>query len=286
MPELPEVETIRRDLAKELVGAVIVRVDVRMPKLVTSSPRQFSVWLKNKKVQAIGRRGKLLIVSFAEADLTLLMHLKMTGQLIYEKKRRRIAGGHPIPLPGQLPNAYTHLVFHFRGGGVLYFNDLRQFGYAKLVSVREKEKIIAAYGIEPLTGEFTRAALSAELGRRTAPVKHVLLDQTAIAGLGNIYVDEICFAAGVRPVRPANRLTEQEIDRLYRACQRIIKLAIKERGTTFSKYRDGYGRAGGFVRLLKVYGRGGQLCKKCRRGVIQKIKVGGRGTTYCPLCQK
>lgn len=288
MPELPEVETIRRDLNEVLTGKKISKIEIRKAKVVHDPAATFIKKLTGLKIKSVDRRAKLLIISFTkEPDLFLLIHLKMTGQLIYQSARKLIAGGHSWPALkiADLPNKYSHVIISFADNSQLYFNDLRQFGYLKLVTAAEKDLIVEQYGIEPLTPNFTLEAFSQILARRSAPLKHVLLDQTAIAGLGNIYVDESCLEAGVRPDRPAKSLSTAEVERLFLAVQKIIKLAVKERGTTFNHYRDGQGKRGNFVKFLKAYGHGGETCPVCQKATLVKTKVAGRGTVYCPHCQ-
>ncbi len=285
MPELPEVETIRTDLQKVLCGQKISAVQVNKRKLIKSDPRMFGRSLQGKRIESISRRGKLLIFKFKGVNQYLLVHLKMTGQLIYVGSNKVVAGGHGYPLVGKLPNSYSHIVFSFVGGAKLFFNDMRQFGYMKIVDDKELEEVLAGYGIEPVTDDFSWQALLLILRKRKTALKNVLLDQKMIAGLGNIYVDEACFAAGVRPMRRADRLSEEEVKKLVRVVKRILKAAIKYRGTTFGDYRDGLGGEGNFVKKLQVYGRVGMKCKKCKQGVINKVKLGGRGTSYCPVCQ-
>jgi formamidopyrimidine-DNA glycosylase len=283
MPELPEVETIRRDLQRALRGKVFRDVVVGKPKLARGSRKNLTKFLKGAEIVGVKRRGKLLILEISNG-LFLLMHMKMTGQLIYVDKRHTVAGGHSYPPVGELPGKYSHFIFNFTDGSALYFNDMRQFGYVMLVDEEAKEKVAATYGAEPLSAAFTIEYLASVLKRRQAPLKNVLLDQTAIAGLGNIYVDEACFHAGIRPMRRASSLTKKEIEKLHTAIVHILKLSIEHRGTTFNNYRDGAGRKGNFVHLLKVYGRGGEPCLKCK-SILKKVKVAGRGTVYCPKCQ-
>lgn len=288
MPELPEVETIRLDLEKVLVGATIADVTVRLPKLVRSNYRSFRRLLRGRSIEGIARRAKLLIFSLSGTDTSLLVHLKMTGQLIYRHGSHLIAGGHsqtPMSVD-DVPNKYSHLWWSFTNGSQLYFNDLRQFGYVQLVSGQELEDILSAYGVEPLSSVFTVERLGKVLHDRRINVKQVLLDQTVIAGLGNIYVDEACFYAGVKPTRQSNRLSDAEIKRLHRGIRHILQLSIKHRGTTFNNYRDAHGQRGDFIRRLKVYGRAGEVCRRCRVEKIQKTKIAGRGTHYCSNCQR
>lgn len=287
MPELPEVETLKNDLAEVLVGKTIADVEVRLPKMVKSPYRSFRHGLKNRTISSLARRGKLLIIELNDGDQFILIHLKMTGQLVYKHGPRVLAGGHSQSsmLVDNLPNKYSHVIWHFADGAKLFFNDLRQFGYVKLVTAQEKEDELSLYGVEPLAAVFTPMVLTDRLKKRRVALKLVLLNQSVIAGLGNIYVDEACFLASVRPTRRSDRLTKNEILRLHRSIQRIIKTAIKHRGTTFSDYRDASGREGNFIRRLRVYGRVGESCVRCQKGIIKKVIVGGRGTAYCPQCQ-
>lgn len=290
MPELPEVETIRRDLAELIVGKIIHSVTVHKTKMVHGSTApQFTRALVGHRFTAVERRGKLLIFRL-DSGAYMLLHLKMTGQLIYKDATHHIAGGHTLTNPEDnitVPNKYTHVIFDFDDHSQLYFNDLRQFGYVSLTDAAGRDRAVQAMGIEPLQAEYTLDAFTAALQRhpKTA-VKTALMDQRHIAGIGNIYADESCFAADILPTRLVSTLSENEICNLYAATQKIITAAIKQRGTTFNDYRDTKGRKGNYVSHLMVYGRSGQPCRRCKTGVIQKIKLAGRGTVYCILCQK
>jgi len=291
MPELPEVETIRRDLSA-LIGKKIIALNIISPKTASHPAAFFKQALIGKKLIKIERRGKLLIFVFPN-DLFLLVHLKMTGQLIFQSKNKKIVGGHSLAagsyeksVGGELPNKHTRAIFDFSSGGKLFFNDLRKFGYLKLVDSQELKRILEKnYGPEPLTPEFTVSRLKEILKTRRINIKAVLLNQKLIAGLGNIYVDESLFAAGIRPMRPANQVKPKEIEKLLKEINKLIKKAISYRGTTFSNYVDSKGQKGNFSSLLKVYGRGGKPCVICGTP-IYKIKIAGRGTHYCPNCQK
>lgn len=294
MPELPEVETIRRDLNRVLRGKTIAKVTVRLPKIVRGNHRAFTRALAGKMFGPIKRRGKLLLFTLASDDRVVLLHLKMTGQLLYSDGQGLIAGGHSWPPPhtigapgtkqALLPNQYTHVIFTFTDGSHLYFNDLRQFGYVELANPQRVADVKDQFGVEPLTVAFTPEYLAQVVRGRTVTVKQVLLDQAKIAGLGNIYVDEALFFAGVRPTRRATTLTVAEVRQLHRGIQHVLRQSIKHRGTTFNSYRDVRGKRGSFVGRLKVYGRSEQSCRRCR-GTIMKVKVGGRGTHFCPECQ-
>jgi len=299
MPELPEVETIRRDLAAKIVGRKITSVNILSPKTASHSAAFFVKALVGRHITKVERRGKLLILALSASRLEyshLLIHLKMTGQLIYQDKTTAIAGGHSLSralddslaasVGGKLPNKHTRAIFSLAAGGRLFFNDLRKFGYLKLTTEAELARILKNnYGPEPLSSDFSLPFLTTRLQGKTTKIKAFLLDQKMIAGLGNIYVDESLWAARVRPNRAAGSLKSAEVKKLRQEINRIIKLAIKQRGTTFSNYVDSRGRRGNFSRFLKVYGRGGEKCSNCGRPVA-KIKIAGRGTHYCPSCQK
>ncbi len=286
MPELPEVETIRKGLATSILHKNIVGLDVLKSRVLKNTTRDFKRILKNQSIRKIDRRGKLLIMEISNGQHLLLIHLKMTGQLIYVLGKQVIAGGHNLPNLGSLPNKYSHVIFNFVDGSQLFFNDLRQFGYLKLVKVGDRPKIEAQYGLEPGHPNFNWLSFREIFEHRSTRLKALLLNQQLISGLGNIYVDEVCFRAKVRPDRLVNSLSEVEIKALYNACQYIIKKAIAKRGTTFSDYRDHTNQPGNFASYLKVYGRSGQKCLRCKKAAIKKIKLVGRGTHFCPNCQK
>ncbi|MFA4833814.1 MAG: bifunctional DNA-formamidopyrimidine glycosylase/DNA-(apurinic or apyrimidinic site) lyase [Patescibacteria group bacterium] len=304
MPELPEVETIKNDLKKRILRKKIIGVEIRGKKIVNpirdkslngarNKPAGFTKILQGNSFHTINRIGKLLIFELADKKNFLLIHLKMTGQLIYCGKGEIVAGGHEaggeekkIPGVGEaLPNKHTRLIFSFQGGVKLFFNDLRKFGYAKIVNEKELEKIKGEYGPEPLTKRFTLAAFRKILEGKNAPIKAILLNQGLIAGIGNIYADEALFEARIRPSRPGRSLSTREKEALFKAINYLLKKAIKYRGTTFSNYVDAAGKRGNFTKLLKVYHREGDKCKRCG-AVIKKVRVAGRGTRFCEKCQK
>ena len=286
MPELPEVETVRRDLHRLLRGQWVKNVSVNKEKMVRGSTSLFKRNLRGLLVQGVKRRGKLLIFSMTDGK-SLLVHMKMTGQMIYQSKQTLVGGGHGQPRVkrDELPNKYTHVVIVFGDGARLFFNDMRQFGYMRLVNAKQLEQVVKRFGVEPLSKAFTPDKLRRLVRGRKTSLKNVLLDQRGVAGLGNIYVDELCFLAGVRPMRRADKVTDREIVKLHKAAINVLKRAIAARGTTFNSYRDGLGGEGKFVRMLKVYGRSGKLCVRCKT-ILKRVKIGGRGTVYCPVCQK
>ncbi len=286
MPELPEVETIRQDLREVILEKEITTVDVRRESMVRGDVTDFVNHLVGNRVKEIDRVGKLLIFRLAAGDQVLLGHLKMTGQLIYKTPDALIAGGHTEPpVDVELPNRYSYIIFDFADGTRLFFNDMRTFGYMSLEYSEAVSKITSGYGIEPGTSAFTLPAWRAIFINRKTTVKAILLNQTLISGIGNIYADEICFDAKIRPDRRAHDLSGDDVEQLFRSTQEIIALAVKERGTTFNHYRDPKGRKGNFLNFLKVYGNGGKPCTVCGTELI-KSKVAGRGTVHCPSCQK
>lgn len=292
MPELPEVETVRQDLNERLVGQRFLKVDIYDFKNVAPSAIFLAKNLVGLKIKEFSRRGKLLIVNFSKSDFKLLIHLKMTGQLIYQDKKGLLAGGHSLSevsfkdsVGGDLPNRYTRVVFEL-SSSKLFFNDLRKFGYIKLIKEEELKRVLQiAYGPEPFDKEFSLKFLKDLLSRHKISIKALLLKQDAIAGLGNIYVDESLFLAKIKPNRLCGSIKDDEIRSLRLAIRKVLKQAIKKRGTTFSDFVDLRGSKGNFSEDLKVFNRQGKKCFKCRNE-IKKIKVAGRGTHFCSFCQK
>jgi formamidopyrimidine-DNA glycosylase len=287
MPELPEVETIRQDLSKSITKKRITDIVVNKEKIIKNNLSSFLKILRNNNFAKIDRRGKLLILHLYKNDKYFLIHLRMTGQLIYQHKKKIITGGHPEPFSvDELPNKYSHIIFTFADKSKLFFNDMRQFGYMKLVDKDELNINLKRFGIEPLTNSFTLDAFTNVFKNKKSVLKAFLLNQKYIAGIGNIYADEICFKAGVKPSRNISSLTSREIKNLYNACQFIINKAIIKRGTSFSDFRDGSGKQGNFLKYLKVYGRSGKKCLNCKQSILKKIRLAGRGTVFCQICQK
>jgi len=234
MPELPEVETICDDLRKKIINKKIVTVIVKKKNLIRNSILQFKKRIINSRIVNISRRGKLIIISLS-GDNNLLIHLKMTGQLIYKLKENITAGGHGLPSPEQgMPNKYSHIIFTFSDNSQLFFNDMRQFGYMVVVNENELYNILNNnYGIEPGLPNFTLDNWLNILSNRMTTIKALLLNQKVIAGIGNIYADEICHNAGIRPQRKVNKLTIVEKKRLWRSAKYIIKKAIKKEALLF-----------------------------------------------------
>lgn len=275
MPELPEVETLRRELTKSLVGQKIKKVEVLWPKTVAPlSARHFTENLTGQKITGLNRRAKMLILNIGK-EKHLAFHLKMTGQLIF------------VPQKEQIPeNKHTRLVFSFSNGDHLYFNDLRKFGWSRLLNKEELTNSTKHYGPEPLGLDFTLAHFQNIFERYPGrTVKQLLLDQTLIAGIGNIYADEAAFLSGILPMRKAAKVSLKELKDLHKNIIAVLNLSIKHKGTSSRNYRRSDGTKGNFVNKLFVYGRKGLPCKKCG-SPIQKTKHAGRGTHYCKGCQK
>jgi len=271
MPELPEVETIKRQLNLLIADKKIKRIEILLPKIVKAPLAEFKKAVQGAKIIEIDRRAKILIIHLNNG-WSLLIHLKLSGQLIFDGQKTK----------------FTHVIFHFSDGHRLIFNDLRQFGYVKLVKTDQldnflqKEKI----GPEPFDKDFTLAKFVARLDRRpNAKIKQFLMDPTNLAGIGNIYSDEILFASRVHPLRKIKDLKPSDIKAIYQNIRKILTEAIKLKGTSANLYLDAYGRQGDFLNHLKVYGREGEKCYRCK-DIIKRIKLGGRSAHFCPACQR
>lgn len=288
MPELPEVETIARELQAVLPGRRITAATVRLPKMVHLSVTRFSRQVSGSKIRRVHRRAKLLLIELTNG-WTMIIHLKMSGQVIWQPFRGRLrVGGHPIPHGlDSLPNTYSHVFWQLQGG-VLYFNDQRQFGYVKMQRTETLEQWLEqqGYGPEPLSTDFTFPVFQTILKRHAKKrIKPTLLDQTVIAGVGNIYADEACFAARIQPQRRIATITLTERRNLWRGLRAVMNLSIQKRGTTADAYRTANGDKGGMMPFLKVYGREGLTCRRCG-AIIIKTVLAGRGTHSCPNCQR
>jgi len=294
MPELPEVETIANDLQKRVVDQKILQVKIFLPKIIKGSAKQFVDTLQKNHFTNVRRRAKFLIFTLASGQL-MLVHLRMTGQLIYQKrdsnvkdknKESVVAGGHGEKKDLEnLPGKHTHLMITFIDGSQLFYNDLRRFGFLQIIKPENLNQELRNFGQEPLTNDFTLEMFHAMLADRKGKIKTFLLNQKYLVGLGNIYTDEVLFDARVLPDRIIHSLSEQELKKIYLAIKNVLHDAVLHRGTTFNDYRDANGRKGNFLSKLKVYSRSGEKCLRCRQGMIQKKKMAGRGTSYCEHCQ-
>jgi len=267
MPELPEVETIRSQLAPRLAGRTLMRVEILDPRL-TRPIELFEVAaeLEGDSIVAVERRGKYLVLRL-ESGFALLVHLRMTGSFGFE------------------PTTHERAVLELDDGTRLAYRDVRRFGTWLVLEDAELEPYLAGKnGPEPLGARFTAEWLASRLAVRRAPVKAVLLDQRVAAGVGNIYADEALWRARVNPLRPAESVDPDEVRRLHRAIRAALRAGIERQGSTLSDYRTPQGARGGMQDEFRVYGRDGLPCARCRTA-IAKTRVGGRGTWYCPRCQ-
>ena len=282
MPELPEVETVARGLRASLVGRTIVGVEVRWARsIISSDPAAFARRLAGQAVTGVGRRGKWLVVALSGGG-TLLVHLRMTGQLVLGP-----GGGYgESPCSdGECPDdRHVRVLLFLDDGRCLRFSDTRKFG--RLWLVDDPAGVLGELGPEPLGDDFTVARLQDMLARRRGRIKPLLLNQRFLAGLGNIYTDEALWRAGIHPLRRAGTLSPAEMRRLHRAIRFVLRAAIASGGTTLpdGTYQQADGRSGEFASQLAVYGRAGQPCPRCGTA-IERIRVSQRGTHFCPHCQ-
>lgn len=297
MPELPEVESLRRSLIPLIIGKKVLEVKVLLPKIVSSygtrrvpNLKKVSVFensVKNKTIRELHRRGKNLILEFEDGSLVLI-HLKMTGQLAYDSGNRIVVGGHPIEVSHQsLPNSHTRVILRL-DHGILYYNDVRQFGYLLFFPSWQELKNAPHFnkiGVEPLGENFTVHKFSRLIKVRSTAIKKVLLQQELVAGIGNIYADESLFEAGILPQRPANSLSNKEIIKLHKSLIKILNKAIAEGGSSVANYLLADGSKGNFARFHKVYGRAQKNCFRCG-AILKKTIIGSRSTVYCVKCQK
>lgn len=274
MPEMPEVETIRRTLTDKVTGQRIARVEIMLPRLIKwPGADEFAAAVTDAVITRLDRRGKYLLF-FLDNGQVMVVHLRMTGRLYYVKA-------------GAPPDRFTRVVFTLAGGDALLYADSRTLGTLYVLPVDELWRIsgLASLGPEPLSAEFTAGYFRESLAGRKVTIKGLLLNQQLIGGLGNIYVDEALALAGIRPERTAASLTDEEAGRLYTAVNAVIAQGIEHGGTTFRDYRDGAGEKGSNQHHLRVYGRKNEACHICGTA-IERSEVAGRGTHYCPRCQR
>ena len=279
MPELPEVETIRRDLEKEVVGKRVKQVEVTGMRSIRRHPnkKHFIGKLEGHKITAVQRKGKYLLLKLESGDV-LVVHLGMSGQLLRGK------GGAKDPDP-----KHTHVLITFTQGGVLRFVDPRTFGEIFVTTPEELEEQVpelAHLGFDPIEDMMSWTRFGDLLQQHKTKLKVLLTDQRFVAGIGNIYSDEILFAAGLRYDRTSDSLSSQEVRRLYRAMVETLQDAIKHRGSSLAdeQYRDLYGEMGDYQSQHKVYDREGQACRRCRSTIV-RVKVNGRSSFLCEQCQ-
>ena len=286
MPELPEVEVISRQLNKSLTGLIIKSFECNWVKMIKPLGLiKFKKKILGQKVLDVKRRAKVILINFKNGHLAI--HLKMTGQLVYIPKHGKvIVGGHPIAGLNNTPNKFTHASFTFKNGAHLYFNDMRKFGWIKWLEPKEHLELHKSFGLEGLSGhaKILEILLKNRARFPKKSIKGYLLDQTIISGLGNIYADEVCFMARILPSRQVQKITNAEWKNISKFIPQILNKSIRLGGTTFSTYRDGFGRQGSYWKSRMVYGRAGEKCERCG-GIIKKTTIASRGTSYCPKCQ-
>lgn len=291
MPELPEVETIVAGARKRLIGKKIKSVEIKVAKIV-GEVNAFKKGVEGAKIVGVRRFAKIIVIDL-DNDNSILIHLKLTGQLIYRVNSKQLTvnsnnygGGHPARIYDQpLPHNYTHVIFTFSDGSHLYFNDIRKFGYLKIVKTREmgERPEIKNLGPEPLDG-WTYQEFAEKLNRRPrSKIKQVLMDQKFVSGIGNIYANEIMFYARIRPDRLIGTLTEEEKKKIFKSIQFILKKGIAMGGSSENTYVNLEGKKGDFMQYARVYRQ--KVCKVCG-SQIKRIALGGRGTFYCSSCQK
>ncbi len=327
MPELPEVETVRLGLGRLLPGRKIAKVEHNWPKSFPNAEADVQRFLIGAKVVTVRRRAKVLLIELS-TKYSLVIHLKMTGQLVFvgaatkkssktklqsstERKKSteengeslnfdvwnlkidepsvRFGAGHPSgSLVGELPDSSTRVIFTFNDGSKLYFNDQRKFGWVRLLPTAEVPQIdfLKKLGPEPLSTDFTWRSLREQLKRRSnTNIKAAILDQTVIAGIGNIYADESLWSAKIHPATLVKNISDAKIKRLYESLVAVLKLSIEKGGSTDKNYVDAEGRRGSYLTFANVFRREGKPCPRCGTTIV-KLRVAGRGTHICPKCQR
>lgn len=283
MPELPEVQTIVDQLKKNLVGKTITAMDIKLPKL----------WFGDKdkvvgaKITDVRRRAKMINIKLNN-DLNLVVHLKMTGQLIYSDSKNTASFPNPIPFAGTtMPGKTTHIVFHL-DKGTLFFNDMRQFGWIKLLTDEEVAEVSEKHGPEPFSAEFTPEYLEKIVSGWGRPVKLLLLEQSKLAGVGNIYANEALWCAKIDPQRKGKEIKKEEIKPLFDCIKEVLEKGLKYGGSSAGDeaYVNADGQPGKMQEHFNVYQRSGKPCPRNDKGIIKFIRIGGRGTFFCPVCQK
>ena len=288
MPELPEVETVRRGLAELLPGRVVARVSVfDSPKSFPNAPADVEQFLYGARVTAVRRRAKVLMIDL-DTRYSLVVHLKMTGPLIF-RGAQSFAGGHPNDsLIGELPDRSTRVQIEFTDGSRLFFNDQRKFGWVKLLPTDEVKNLsfMQKVGPEPLDPNTRAEDFIQRIRRRqNSMIKPAFLDQAVIAGVGNIYADEALWAARIHPQTRVRNVSDQQLNTLFNELRQILQLSIDQGGSTDRNYVDAEGRKGNYLTFAHVFRREGQACHRHPDQEIIKLKVGGRGTHVCPVCQ-
>lgn len=288
MPELPEVETVRRGLSTLLIGHTITAVSSDTPKSFPNAPSDVELFLIGAKVTAIRRRAKVLLVDLNN-EYSLMIHLKMTGQLVY-RGEANFGAGHPNKsLVGALPDRSTRVIFTLENDAKLFFNDQRKFGWVRLMPTIEVPNVdfMKKVGPEPLSEDFTNKIFIQRLQRRkNTTIKAAILDQTVLAGIGNIYADEGLWGAKIHPATRVKDVPIAKLKKLFTELRFVLELSIQKGGSTDRNYVNAEGKRGSYIDFARVFRKEGAPCQRHPDTLIEKIKVAGRGTHICPKCQK
>ena len=289
MPELPEVETIVRDLQKEVLGRAFIDVWTDFKKMIKkpTSFEEFKKEIKGRKIQKVWRRGKNILFDLSE-DKTLLIHQKLTGHLLlgeWKQNRGEWQAKIPGPLSEDPMNRFLHLIFWLDNNQMLALSDLRKFAKVELLDKDTLEKELSSFGPEPLDKDFTFEKFRECLKNKKGKIKQVLIDQEVIAGIGNIYSDEILWEAKIHPFKETKQLSDEEIKRIYNTMREILPKAIKLGGESISDFRRISGERGYFDKERKIYRREGEKCSRCGT-IIKRVKLASRSAHFCPGCQK
>lgn len=281
MPELPEVETLRIGLNKYLVGHKILEVEIKSRRIFRDDEKQ----IIGGKIQDVRRFAKVIVIDLSNKK-SIVIHIKLTGQLIYRGPNlkeditlsKKVAG---------LPGKSTHVIFKLDRNGTLFYNDFRQFGWIKIVDTKDVEtsEFVGKLGPEPLKN-LTLENFSQILSKSRTPIKVVLMDQARIGGVGNIYANDSLWLSKINPKRPANGLTREEIKELFKNLISVLKEGIKYGGASELNFVTAEGRDGGYQNHFRVYAQQNKLCQRCKKEKIEKYFLGGRGTYFCPACQR
>ena len=287
MPELPEVETVRRGLSLLVIGKRVGSVSHDTPKGFPNAPGDVDAFLVGATITDVRRRAKVLLIDL-DTEYTLVIHLKMTGQLVY-RGEQVFGAGHPNDsLIGELPDRSTRVIFSFTDGSHLYFNDQRKFGWVRLYPTIEVPNIdfMKRVGPEPLEGELTHTDFIERIRRRNGTtIKAALLDQSVIAGIGNIYADEALWGARVHPARRVRDVTDEELSTILDEVRTVLTLSIEKGGSTDKNYVNAEGKRGSYIDFARVFRREGLACPRHPVVLIEKSRIAGRGTHTCPVCQ-
>jgi len=288
MPELPEVETVRRGLQSLLPGLIVTAVSDDNPKSFPNAPADVEQFLVGARVVAVERRAKVLLIEL-DSKYSLVVHLKMTGQMVYVGAGMRFRAGHPNDsLIHKLPDKSTRVTLVFDNGAHLYFNDQRKFGWMRLLPTAEVPQInfFKKVGPEPLAADFSWQVLRDRLQRRRrTSIKAAILDQSVLAGIGNIYADEGLWGAKIHPTTLVGALTDSKIKALHKSLVDVLQLSIDKGGSSDRNYVDAEGNRGSYLQFANVFRREGKVCARCGATIV-KSRVAGRGTHTCPTCQK